>query len=264
MIRGADAPGPALLPWQFPDLDPRAAAPVEDELAVVVTPAPQTEAPTTATDDRPAAEVDAADPSPDLQAASAEIARGYAEGFARGLDEGADKGYADGFAKGVFAAKETLADEARRLASIAERVAAPMPAVERIIEDAVVALALELARAVIRGEIAQTRESLVRLIREALALAPIRADGLRIALNPADLALVHSLAPDIEAGGAALVGDDSIEIGGCLILIDEDDRPVKDRRWHRRSAAEGAAHIDLSLSARWRGAMLALFDGEGT
>jgi hypothetical protein len=38
---------------------------------------------------------------------------------------------------------------------------------------------------------------------------------------------------------------------------------VKDRRWRPRNG-EAGPHIDLSLAARWRSVMLALFDGEGT
>lgn len=261
MSRGAYMFGTALLRWQFPDLDPRAAAD-----AAVRHPEPEDEPPPAA----PAANGDVAvadggddrDATVDHEAvAAAEIARGYAAGFAQGQVEGSDKGYAEGFAKGTLAAQEALAEETRRLAELAKRLTAPMPAVERIIEDALVGLALELARSVIGGEVARSRESLVGLIREALAAAPIKVDGISIALNPADLALIRSLAPDVEAGGTALVEDGTVETGGCLIIVDERHRPVKDRRWHPR-ASEGAPHIDLSLAARWRSAMLALFDGE--
>jgi flagellar assembly protein FliH len=257
MIRRAGSHGSALLRWQFPDLDPR----TDTGASVLVEPLP--EPLVEGGRDRIAVPAEPApDASPDGEALAAELNRGYAEGLERGLTEGGEKGYADGFAKGMLGARQSLAKEAQRLAAIAERLAAPVPAVERSIEDAVIALALELARSVIGGEVARSRESLVCLIREALATAPIQVDGLRITLNPADLELVRSLAPDIEMGGAALVGDASVEEGGCLLIVDESDRPIKDRRWYKR-AVEGTPHIDLSLAARWRRAMLALFDGEG-
>jgi flagellar assembly protein FliH len=259
MIGMADLSGPALLRWQFPDLDApagadRIAAPIEECADAT----PEHDAPdavaNSGSDDPPCGVSD--------DVVAAEIARGYAEGLQRGVAEGNEKGYADGFAAGAQASQRALADEARRLAAIVERLAVPMPALERLVEDALVALALEVARCVIGSEVGQSRDSLARLIREALVKAPIRIGGLRIALNPADLDLVRTLAPDLEAGGAALVGDTAVEAGGCVIVFDEDDRPIKDRRWHPRTA-DGAPHIDLSLAARWRSAMLALFDGEG-
>jgi flagellar assembly protein FliH len=258
MIRVPDLFGSSLPRWQFPELELKAepaavAAPPAGEAEPVAEPRDQADAGSKGAGDDPGAGGDAV---------SDEIARGYAEGFHRGLAEGGEKGYASGYIAGLQAAEQSLAAEARRVAAIVEHLNAPMPAVDRVIEDALLGLALELARYVIGSEISRSRDSLVRLIREALAKAPVRIGGLRIALNPEDLDLVRALGPDIEGGGAMLVGDTGIEAGGCLIVVNDGDGPVKDRRWHPR-AAEGAPHIDLSLAARWRSAMLALFDGEG-
>ena len=259
MIGAANRLGPALPRWRFPELDPRIdtvemAAPIATEAA----PAPADHGEAEAGD--LAAAEDRAEEQ--QRAAAAEMARGYDEGFARGLADGRQQGHAEGFAAGEAAARQSQSDQAHRIATLVERLTAPMPAVERVIEEALIGLALELARFVIGGEIARSHESLVRLIREALGKAPMRLDGLRIALNPADLELVCGLAPDIEAGGGALVADPAIEAGGCLIVIEEGDVPVKDRRWQPRPP-DNYPQIDLSLAARWRSAMLALFDGEG-
>jgi flagellar assembly protein FliH len=255
MMRSAALSGPALSRWQFPDLDPRVA-----ECPLVPAEA-ESDPPTIGRDTAGAPASPPRDLQAEREALAAATAQGYAEGYARGSAEGSDKGYADGFARGELAGRQVLAEEARRLTAIGERLAAPMSSVERVIEDALVGLALELARMVIGGEIARSRDSLVGLIREALARAPLRMAGLRIALHPADLDLVRTLAPEIEAGGGRLIADKGIEEGGCLILVDDNDGRIKDRRWHPRPA-EGAPHIDLSLAARWRSAMLALFDGE--
>jgi flagellar assembly protein FliH len=194
-------------------------------------------------------------------AVAAELAKGYAEGLRRGLAEGRDTGYAEGLAAGAKAAEEPLAAQARRLAAIASRLAAPIPALDRTVEEAIAALALEVARCVIGSEVVQSREYLVRLIREAVAKVPVEMGALQIVLHPADLEVVRGLAPDIESGGAVLVADPAIEEGGCLVVADGDGRPVRDRRWRPR-AGEGVSQVDLSLAARWRGVMLALFDGE--
>jgi flagellar assembly protein FliH len=252
MIHRMDRFGMALRRWHFPELDPQEAAEAAMPLGEEAAPPAEPEV---------AGNGAAADPEQDREWRAAELRRGYAEGIERGLAEGRENGYAAGVAAGEEAARQSLAGEARRIAGVAERLAAPIAAVERIVEDALVGLALELARCVVGSEIARSPASLVHLIREALAQAPVRLSGLRIVLNAADLDLVRALAPDVESGGAALVGDPEMEPGGCLIAVEEGDGPVKDRRWRPR-AGEASPHIDLSLAARWRTAMLALFDGE--
>jgi flagellar assembly protein FliH len=194
------------------------------------------------------------------EAVQHEIANGYAKGFEQGLAEGREKGYADGFAAGSRVAHERSQQDAHRLRSIIDRLSAPIPALERVIEEALVSLALEIARCVIGSEVKQSRDYLIRLLREALSKVPVPRSRLQIALNPDDLEHVRALAPDIEAGGASLVADLAIETGGCLIVIDG-ERPSQDRRWRPRGG-ESMSQIDLSLAARWRSVMLLLFDGE--
>ena len=255
MRRRGEPVEPALRRWHFPELDPPAETAGVAAAIGAAAPLPPPE--------EPAAAADKPDPEADRQRVAAELARGYAEGVERGIAAGRERGYQDGFAAGHEAAQQALAADARRIAALAERLAAPIPAVERVIEDAIIGLALELARCVIGVEITRSPDSLVHLIREALTKAPVSLNGLRIALNPADLDLVRRLAPEIEEGGATLAGDNEVEAGGCMIALDEGAGPVKDRRWRPR-AGETGPHIDLSAPARWRTAMLALFDGEAT
>jgi flagellar assembly protein FliH len=190
-----------------------------------------------------------------------QIANGYAEGLQRGLAEGREKGYAAGVDAGSKAAQESLAAQAHRLAAIVARLSAPIAALERPVEEAVTALALETARCVIGSETSRSREYLVRLIREAIAKVPIEMGAPRVVLNPADLELIRALAPEIENGSATFVGDGAVEAGGCLIVADGEGAPIKDMRWHPR-AGEGMSQVDLSLASRWRSVMLALFEGE--
>lgn len=262
MLQTRDLPGRALRRWRFPELDAPA------ELGLIAAPADS--APDQGRADPAKQQCDEAEDAVDGGADAPhaigagiehELAKGYAEGVQRGVIDGREQGYAEGFAAGSKAAQQSLAEEAQRVAAIVNRLCAPLPAVERVIEDALVALALELARCVIGSEVTQSRDSLVRLIREALSQVPLRLGGLRISLHPADLELIRGLAPEIERGGAVLIGDPAVEAGGCLILVDG-ETPIKDRRWRPR-AGDGASQVDLSLAARWRSAMLALFDGEG-
>ncbi|MGH6995613.1 MAG: FliH/SctL family protein, partial [Stellaceae bacterium] len=96
------------------------------------------------------------------------------------------------------------------------------------------------------------------LVRQVLAEIPIDTGTPRILLHPDDLAALRTHMPDLGSGKVELVADDGMEAGGCRVLADGIDNATRpDRRWIERSTLfEG----DLTLAARWRAAMLALFD----
>ena len=128
-------------------------------------------------------------------------------------------------------------------------------------EEAVAALALEVARCVIGDEVHRSHDFLVRLVREAIAKVPLEMGAPRVLLNPADLDMVRRLVPEIDDGHAVLVGDETIETGGALVVADGEERQMKDRRWNPRTA-DGVSQVNLTLPSRWRAVMLTLFDGE--
>lgn len=194
-------------------------------------------------------------------AIAAELAKAREEGLQLGLAEGQEQGYAAGFAEGAKAGEAKMMEAVKQMAAIIGKLGMPIAALEQPVEEAVAALALEVARCVIGDEVQRSREFLVRLVREAIAKVPLEMGAPRVLLNPADLDLVHRLAPEIEAGHAVLAGDETIEPGGALVVADGEDRQIKDRRWNPRNAA-GVSEVNLTLSSRWRAVMLTLFDGE--
>lgn len=246
----ASAPLP---PWQFPELDPLP-TPVSTPSFVAAD-----------CDGNGAAEARQQDSGhAELsidEIVEKHVASGYAEGWERGIAEGREKGYAEGIDSGTKMAEQALAAQAERLAAIVMRLSAPITALDRTVEEAVAALALEVARCVIGSETSHSRDYLVQLIRQAIAKVPIEMGALRVVLNPADLEIIRALAPEIEGGGAALVGDAIVEAGDCLVVADGQGAPLKDMRWRPR-AGEGMSQVDLSLATRWRSTMLALFEGE--
>jgi flagellar assembly protein FliH len=185
-------------------------------------------------------------------------ARGYAEGWERGHAEGRELGYAAGMAAAT-AAEAALAREGRRLTAIVNKLGAPIAAFDAAVEEAVAALALEIARGVIGSETSRSRDYLVHLIRQAVAKVPAEMGTMKIVLNPADLELIRRAAPDIEHESALLIGDGGIEPGDCLVVADGQNTPVKDLRWRPRA---GDAQADLSLATRWRTVMRTLFEEE--
>jgi flagellar assembly protein FliH len=249
--------GASVLPYQFPQLE------------ATPTPLPTTAKPNgvgngipPVVSEMPPMAVEEKSDEPDASAAFAEAStRGYADGLQRGFAEGRENGYAAGVEEGAKAEGERLAEATRRLEAIVAQLAEPIAALDRRVEEAVASLALEVARCVIGGEVSRSRDYLARLIREAIAKVPVEMGTPRVVLNPADLDLVRALAPDIEGSTASLIGDESIEPGGCLVVADGDEAPIRDRRWKPR-AGEGVSQVNLTLSSRWREVMLALFEGE--
>ena len=257
MTYRVDGAGRPLHLWQFPELE------VSTKRVAPKPVAPPSPAAADEVNDGVAEEQNSArdDESQLSGLVEEQIRKGYADGWDRGLAEGREKGYAEGVAAGTEAAEAAHAAHAQRLAAIIDRLNAPLPELERTVEEAVAALALEVARCVIGSETSRSREYLVQLIREAVAKVPIEMGALRVVVNPLDLELIRALAPEIENRSVALVGDDAVEPGDCRVVADGQDAPIKDMRWRPRSA-EGVSQVDLSLATRWRTVMLALFEGE--
>jgi flagellar assembly protein FliH len=249
-----DLAGVSVLPFQFPALGDK--TPAADIAPPEPSPSPSDEGVV----DEAAVAIEAAAQETAAMVAS-ELATARDEGLQQGLTEGRERGYEAGFAEGVKAGEAKMMEAVERMVAIVGMLGAPLPALEQRVEEAVAALALEVARCVIGDEVGRSHEFLVKLVRDAVAKVPIDMGAPRVLLNPADLDLVRSLAPEIDAGGALLVGDDTIEIGGALVVADGDERQLKDRRWNPR-AVDGVSQINLTLSSRWRAAMLTLFDGE--
>jgi flagellar assembly protein FliH len=255
-----DFAGASILPFPYPPLKDGAVA-TPETVASTSDPVASDDAAgaaSPATANGAAPPVDGVDHAAEV---AAELAKVRAEGLQRGFEEGREKGYAAGFAEGSAAGQAALVAAAERLAAIVARLGGSLTALEQPVEEAVAALALEVARRVIGGEVKRSREFLVRLIREAIAKVPLEMAAPHILLNPDDLDLVRRLVPEIGSGNATLVADESIEAGGCLVVAEGEDRPIKDRRWNPRKA-NGASQVNLTLASRWREVMLTLFDGE--
>lgn len=194
-----------------------------------------------------------------LEALRAEkAAAGHAEGLARGLEEGRAQGHREAVDAGQRVAEAETAAAVARIAKVLNALGGEIAVLGGAVEDAVVALALELARRVVGAEVTRNREALADLVRQVLAEIPIDTGTPRILLHPDDLAALRAHVPDLGSGKVELVADDSMEAGGCRVLADGIDNATRpDRRWIDRSTLfEG----DLTLAARWRAAMLALFD----
>lgn len=258
MKRRLDLSEAAVVPWEIPDIDAAAQkAPVPEFFAGLE---PQNGQSASPTRDTVVRKTDV--PPPASESADIRTSAAYNEGLELGIREGRERGYAEGFAVGRQAADLQFADHVKRLEAIVRRLGEPARALERPVEEAVLALALEVSRWVIGNEVSRSRDYLLKLIREAVAKVPIDVGAPTIVLNPADVEVIRTVAPDLENSGILLVADEAMESGGCKIVANgADGVAAKDRRWHPR-ALQGICEVDLTLASRWRDAMFAMFEGE--
>jgi flagellar assembly protein FliH len=142
--------------------------------------------------------------------------------------EARQEGYEDGYAAGQAAARQ----EAVRLAKAADGMAQALAELDQQVADELLALAIEIARQVVRSEIAAHPDSIIGVVHEALAQLPHQ--HATIYLHPEDASLVRSYAGDqLTHAGHRILEDAKLKPGDCLL-------------------ESGSSQIDASLPTRWR------------
>jgi flagellar assembly protein FliH len=158
--------------------------------------------------------------------------RAYREGYALGLSEGREAGAAQ-----VEAA-------ARRMEGLLGALARPFDELDQAVEEQLVALAITLARHIIRREVKLDRGQILSVVREAMAALPVAAQEVRLHLHPEDASLVReSLSLTENEHGWQIVED-----------------PVLSRGDARISSA--SSQIDARLETRLNAVIAAMLGGE--
>lgn len=158
-------------------------------------------------------------------------------------------GYQDGYRNGLAALESYKQAQAEQMAHyMNEQVGAlvntmqeRLDAMEQQLAGRVAGVALELARQVVRSELAERPELVVDVAEEALSALLSSARQITLRLNPEDHAVVQGqLSELLQTRGARLVADPSVTRGGCLVdadiaLVDA----TVESRWARAAGAMG-------------------------
>ena len=163
------------------------------------------------------------------------------QGFAQGFEQGR--------AHAVVEAQRQMADfvtqqgqsTGQQMARLFEQAQAQLAAAEQTLAQGVLEIACELARQVLRRELATDTAALQPVLREALGLLMADGKSTVVRLNPSDRDTLANGAPNELANLAlTLVADPSITPGGCVI---ESAGTVVDatvqKRWLRAIATLG-------------------------
>lgn len=134
------------------------------------------------------------------------------------------------YAEGLKAARA----ETARLRAVADSATQALEALGQSLAERTTALAIAIARQIVRDELAARPEAVLAVVAEALSLMPAEGPRLQVLVNPQDAALVaqhleHHAAPE----SWRLVEDSTVSRGGCRL-----QGPCGD--------------VDATLESRWQ------------
>jgi len=138
------------------------------------------------------------------------------------MQEASAKGYEEGLAKGLKAAEAALAKKLNMLDSVVRSLAAPFEEFDGRVEDEIAALAIQIARQLVRRELKMDSGQVVSVVKEALSALPSSSQNIRLFLHPEDAEIVRS-AFSIESADEArwsIVNDPVVSRGGCRVVTD--------------------------------------------
>lgn len=148
----------------------------------------------------------------------------------------------EGFDAGYAQAKARLEGEVARLTALFAAARREIEAAEGAAADQIVALAVEIARQLVRRTVQFDPEHIGDVVREAVRQLPLFARNGRILLNPEDAALVRaSAAAEFERLGWQVIDDARLQRGDCRLDTGTTQLDAAlDTRWGRVIAALGS------------------------
>ncbi|MDH5216916.1 MAG: flagellar assembly protein FliH [Gammaproteobacteria bacterium] len=153
------------------------------------------------------------------------LAQGQADGFEQGKQEGIQAGMIEGQAQGREQAynemKPELEAQVAQLRSLCETMTEPLKTMDEDVEQELVAVAMQVARHLVRRELKTDPGQVVAAVRQAVSILPINTRNIRVYLHPEDAILVkQSLSVTDEAEDEQrwkIVEDPALTRGGCNV-----------------------------------------------
>ncbi len=144
------------------------------------------------------------------------------EGYREGFDEAYKKGYAKGELEARVLLERELDQKREAFSALLNALARPLEQMDHDAEQALVQLALSVAKLLIRRELHADPGQVVAVMREAVGLLPQSRQTIRIALHPDDAKLVRELFVREGANSNWQVLDDATQSrGGCKVSTDD-------------------------------------------
>ena len=155
---------------------------------------------------------------------------GFTEGREAGFNEGREAGLAGGRSEGL----EAVRQEAEKIQALSLACAQALEHIEEETGEALLHLAVNIARQVLRNALKNEPERILDVVREILQVDGSHQGILKLRVNPADLELIDQyLQQDGTVTHWRLQADMSIDRGGCI-------------------AETALGNIDATLQTRWQ------------
>lgn len=150
------------------------------------------------------------------------------DGFQKGLEEGRQSGLEKGLEEG----QAKIRAEATKLAQATNKLNKSLEELDAKVAEELLALAIEIAREVVRQEISARPETLLDVVREALSQLPHQHAA--IYLHPEDASLLRSYMGDqLSHAGHRIHEDFKLGRGDCVLEA-------------------GGSQLDATIAMRWR------------
>ncbi len=186
------------------------------------------------------AQVQARQAQDDQAQAQSQQQQAYQDGYAAGVEQGkrqAEQALQQQMRD--FMANQA-SDAARALAELFASAQRQLQDAEQTIAQGLLTLACELARQVLRRELAQDTQAVLPVLKEALTMLVAEHKAAVVSLNPADLArLGESLHAEFAGLALTLREDASLQPGDCVV-------------------ASAGTVVDGSVAMRWQRAVATL------
>ncbi|MEH6503438.1 MAG: flagellar assembly protein FliH [Cycloclasticus sp.] len=136
--------------------------------------------------------------------------------------EASKKGYEEGFAKGLKASDAQITQKVSQLESVLQAMQGPFDEFDERVESEIAALAIQIARQLIRREIKFDSGQVIAVVKEALAALPSSSQNIQLFLHPEDAKLVISALSLGEADETRwqVIEDPVLSRGGCRVVTD--------------------------------------------
>lgn len=170
----------------------------------------------------------------DDQVVNEKAAKVYDEATKSGYSKGYTKGMQDGFAVGMDNAKQQINDDRQTLKNIALQFNHALESADESIADDVLALALDIAQAMIKNTIKHDPQAILPIVMDSIHYLPHIEKPARLILHHDDAKVVREhLGDELINEGWVIQEESHIEQGGCLVET-------------------GANQIDATNHVRWK------------
>lgn len=155
-----------------------------------------------------------------------------------------EEAYAQGLEEGRAAGRDDIAQQARQLQDVLDKLGAPLAEVDDQVLEELVQLAVAVARHMVRRELKADPGQVVAIVREALEQLPVASTDVRLHLHPQDAALIRESLP-LKDGETRwqIVESPVLSRGGCRVET-------------------GISQIDATVETRFAAIVAALMGGE--